>query len=133
MPGTKTVERIRQARREGKRPTPQAGEFIREEIHHLRRGKHDTRSTIWRRPEPRPEPPQPPGPPPPPDPPGPPGPPRPPGPRRSPRRRQTRLVLRGCLTSGLTSKVDRSHHFAGDHEAAAVRRGAFGDGALHGC
>lgn len=45
MPEKKTVERARQARREGKRPTTQAGEFIREEMHHIRGGKHGARST----------------------------------------------------------------------------------------
>jgi hypothetical protein len=33
------------ARREGKAPTTQAGEFVREEIEHVRRGKHGARST----------------------------------------------------------------------------------------
>jgi hypothetical protein len=45
MPEKRTVERARQARREGKRPTTQAGEFVREEIEHVRRGKHGARST----------------------------------------------------------------------------------------
>jgi hypothetical protein len=45
MPEKQTVERARQARREGKRPTTQAGEFVREEIEHVRRGKHGARST----------------------------------------------------------------------------------------
>jgi hypothetical protein len=45
MPAKKTVEHARPARREGKRPTTQAGEFIREEIHHIRSGKHGARST----------------------------------------------------------------------------------------
>ena len=44
MPEKKTVERARRARREGKRPTTQAGEFVREEIHHVREGKHGARS-----------------------------------------------------------------------------------------
>jgi hypothetical protein len=44
MPEKETIERARQARREGKRPTTQAGEFIREEIHHVREGKHGARS-----------------------------------------------------------------------------------------
>src|SRR5690349_19145628 len=45
MPEKKTVQRARQARREGKRPTTQAGEFVREEMHHIREGKHGARST----------------------------------------------------------------------------------------
>jgi Family of unknown function (DUF6496) len=45
MPERETIERARQARREGKRPTTQAGEFIREEMHHIREGKHGARST----------------------------------------------------------------------------------------
>jgi len=45
MPEKRTLERARRARREGKSPSTQAGEFIREEIHHVRRGKHGVRST----------------------------------------------------------------------------------------
>jgi hypothetical protein len=45
MPERETLERARRDRREGKRPTTQAGEFIREEIHHIREGKHGARST----------------------------------------------------------------------------------------
>src|SRR5437868_9632674 len=45
MPERETIERARRARQEGKRPTTQAGEFIREEIHHVREGKHGARST----------------------------------------------------------------------------------------
>ena len=45
MPERKTLERARQARREGKAPTTQAGEFVREEIEHVREGKHGARST----------------------------------------------------------------------------------------
>lgn len=45
MPEKETVERARQAKREGKAPTSQAGEFVREEIHHVREGKHGARST----------------------------------------------------------------------------------------
>ena len=44
MPEKKTVERAKQARREGKSPSTQAGEFVREEIHHVREGKHGARS-----------------------------------------------------------------------------------------
>jgi hypothetical protein len=45
MPEQKTLKRARQARREGKAPTTQAGEFVREEIGHVREGKHGARST----------------------------------------------------------------------------------------
>jgi hypothetical protein len=45
MPEKKTIERARQDKREGKSPTTQAGEFVREEIHHIREGKHGARST----------------------------------------------------------------------------------------
>ncbi|MGH9159206.1 MAG: transcription elongation factor [Vicinamibacteraceae bacterium] len=45
MPEKKTVERAKQARRRGKSPTTQAGEFVREEVEHVRRGKHGARST----------------------------------------------------------------------------------------
>ena len=44
MPERKTLERARRAKREGKRPTTQAGEFVREEMHHVRDGKHGARS-----------------------------------------------------------------------------------------
>jgi hypothetical protein len=45
MPEKKTLERARKAKREGKSPTTQAGEFVREEIEHVREGKHGARST----------------------------------------------------------------------------------------
>jgi hypothetical protein len=45
MPEKKTIERARKAKREGKAPTTQAGEFVREEIEHIREGKHGARST----------------------------------------------------------------------------------------
>jgi hypothetical protein len=45
MPERKTVERARKAKREGKSPTTQAGEFVHEEIEHVREGKHGARST----------------------------------------------------------------------------------------
>jgi protein required for attachment to host cells len=44
MPEKKTVERARRAKRQGKSPSTQAGEFVREEIHHVREGKHGARS-----------------------------------------------------------------------------------------
>jgi hypothetical protein len=45
MPEQQTVERARQDAREGKAPSTQAGEFVREEMHHIREGKHGARST----------------------------------------------------------------------------------------
>jgi hypothetical protein len=45
MPEKKTRERAQKAKEEGKAPTTQAGEFVREEIHHVREGKHGARST----------------------------------------------------------------------------------------
>ena len=45
MPEKKTVEKAKSARREGKAPSTQAGEFVREEVHHVREGKHGARST----------------------------------------------------------------------------------------
>ena len=39
-----TLQRARRDQRQGKAPTTQAGEFIREEMHHIREGKHGARS-----------------------------------------------------------------------------------------
>jgi Family of unknown function (DUF6496) len=44
MPEKETLERAREDEREGKSPSTQAGEFVREEIHHVREGKHGARS-----------------------------------------------------------------------------------------
>lgn len=44
MPEKKTLERARRDKREGKAPSTQAGEFVREEIEHVRHGKHGVRS-----------------------------------------------------------------------------------------
>src|SRR5688500_16409210 len=44
MPEKRTIERARKAKREGKSPTTQAGEFVREEMHHIREGKHGARN-----------------------------------------------------------------------------------------
>jgi hypothetical protein len=44
MPEKETRERALAAKAEGKSPTTQAGEFVREEIHHVREGKHGARS-----------------------------------------------------------------------------------------
>jgi hypothetical protein len=45
MPDSETRRRARRDRREGKAPSTQAGEFVREEFHHIREGKHGARST----------------------------------------------------------------------------------------
>jgi hypothetical protein len=44
MPAKSTVERAKEDLREGKSPTTAAGEFVHEEIEHVRRGKHGARS-----------------------------------------------------------------------------------------
>src|SRR5919206_2430564 len=45
MPSKSTVERAKEDLREGKRPSTAAGEFVHEEIEHVRHGKHGARST----------------------------------------------------------------------------------------
>jgi hypothetical protein len=45
MPEQETVERARRDAEEGKSPSTQAGEFVREEMHHVRQGKHGARSS----------------------------------------------------------------------------------------
>lgn len=44
MPDKETIQRAREDQREGKAATTQAGEFVREEIEHIREGKHGARS-----------------------------------------------------------------------------------------
>jgi hypothetical protein len=44
MPEKRTIERARRDKREGKASTTQAGEFVREEMHHIREGRHGARS-----------------------------------------------------------------------------------------
>ena len=44
MPERETIERAREDEREGKSPSTQAGEFVREEMHPVREGKHGVRS-----------------------------------------------------------------------------------------
>jgi hypothetical protein len=44
MPEKKTLERAREDARQGKAPSTQAGEFVREEMEHIREGKHGARS-----------------------------------------------------------------------------------------
>ena len=45
MPLKRTIEKARKDRRQGKSPSTQAGEFVREEIDKIRRGEHGARST----------------------------------------------------------------------------------------
>lgn len=45
MPEEETLKRARRDKRASKAPTTQAGEFVREEMHHIREGKHGARST----------------------------------------------------------------------------------------
>jgi hypothetical protein len=45
MPAKDTIERAQEDAREGKSPSTQAGEFVPEEMHHMREGKHGARST----------------------------------------------------------------------------------------
>src|SRR5436309_11092349 len=44
MPEKETLEKAEAEKREGKAPSTQAGEFVREEMHHVREGKHGARS-----------------------------------------------------------------------------------------
>ena len=45
MPERETIERARRDARQGKSPSTQAGEFVREEMEHIREGKHGARSS----------------------------------------------------------------------------------------
>jgi hypothetical protein len=45
MPEKRTLERAKRDKEEGKSPSTQAGEFVREEIEHVRKGIHGARST----------------------------------------------------------------------------------------
>src|SRR5262245_54935907 len=45
MPEKETVARAREDKRRGKAASTQAGEFVKEEMHHIREGKHGARST----------------------------------------------------------------------------------------
>jgi hypothetical protein len=44
MPEKRTIDRARKDAKKGKSPSTQAGEFVREEIEHVREGKHGARS-----------------------------------------------------------------------------------------
>ena len=45
MPEKKTIERAKEDKREGKSASTQAGEFVKEEMHHIREGKHGAKNT----------------------------------------------------------------------------------------
>src|SRR5438034_11096983 len=45
MPEEEPIERAREDQREGKSPSTQAGEFVREEMEHIREGEHGARSS----------------------------------------------------------------------------------------
>jgi hypothetical protein len=45
MPEKETIERAREDAKEGKSASTQAGEFVREEMHHIREGKHGAANT----------------------------------------------------------------------------------------
>lgn len=45
MPWKTTIERAKRDKQEGKSASTQAGEFVREEMEHIRRGKHGAKST----------------------------------------------------------------------------------------
>jgi hypothetical protein len=45
MPDKETLERAQEDKKEGKAPSTQAGEFVKEEMDHIREGKHGARST----------------------------------------------------------------------------------------
>ncbi|WHZ15966.1 MAG: Histone H1 [Nitrospira sp.] len=44
MPEKRTIQRARRAKRQGKAATTQAGEFVKEEMDHMKRGKHRVKS-----------------------------------------------------------------------------------------
>src|SRR5438067_7913184 len=44
MPDKETIDRAKEDAAEGKSASTQAGEFVREEMHHIREGKHGARS-----------------------------------------------------------------------------------------
>jgi hypothetical protein len=45
MPEQEVIERAKRDKNEGKSPSTQAGEFVREEMHHIREGKHRAANT----------------------------------------------------------------------------------------
>jgi hypothetical protein len=45
MPEKETIERAKKDLQSGKSPTTAAGEFVRQEMHHIREGKHGAKNT----------------------------------------------------------------------------------------
>jgi hypothetical protein len=45
MPEQEVIDRVKRDKEEGKAPSTQAGEFVREEMHHIREGKHGAANT----------------------------------------------------------------------------------------
>jgi len=45
MPERQVIQRAREKARKGRAPSTQAGEFVREEMEHIKQGKHGARST----------------------------------------------------------------------------------------
>ena len=45
MPDKDTLQRVARDRKQGKSASTQAGEFVRQEMHHIREGKHGAKST----------------------------------------------------------------------------------------
>lgn len=45
MPEQEVIDRAKRDKEEGKSPSTQAGEFVREEMHHIREGKHGAANT----------------------------------------------------------------------------------------
>jgi hypothetical protein len=45
MPEQEVIERVQRDKEEGKSPSTRAGEFVREEMHHIREGKHGAANT----------------------------------------------------------------------------------------
>ncbi|MDD4976125.1 MAG: DUF6496 domain-containing protein [Bacteriovorax sp.] len=44
MPEKRTIKKAQELKRKGKSPSTQAGEFVREVIHHIREGKHGAKN-----------------------------------------------------------------------------------------
>lgn len=44
MPTTRTVKKAQESKREGKAPSTQAGHFVKEEMDHVKKGKHGVKN-----------------------------------------------------------------------------------------
>lgn len=44
MPTTRTVKKAQESKREGKAPSTQAGHFVKEEMDHVKKGKHGAKN-----------------------------------------------------------------------------------------